>query len=99
MATLRMTRQITLPSGDTCEDRRMANGSSKLIWTIMVSACGLLVAGIVWWMLMTHSKVEAFSLANTEVQVRLATIETRLEAVGKDVTRLVGYILPKEAKR
>lgn len=38
-----MSKHVQLPNGQNIEERRNGNGSSKIIWTTMVGAVGIIV--------------------------------------------------------
>ena len=80
-------KHIRLPSGEYVEDRR--NGTaSKLIWTTMLGACGIVFIGFMAWMnnMSGHiSNVEATMNMRWE---RLAAVETTVKAIEPRLIRI-----------
>ena len=68
-------KHIRLPSGEFVEDRR--NGTaSKLVWTTMVSACGIVFIGFMAWMTSMNGHISQVDATMTLRGERLAALET-----------------------
>lgn len=87
-----MARQwITTPSYQG-ECRRITNGSSKLVWTTMLGACGIVFIGFMAWMTSMNVKLGALEASATTQAVavaeRVSTLETVVKTVDVRLTRI-----------
>src|SRR3990167_8489969 len=78
------------------ECRRMANGSQKLVWTLAVSSCGVVFAGLMAWMTSLTGKVDVHAstiaaLASTmeSTERRFTGVDVRLVRIEDKVDRLL----------
>lgn len=81
-------KHIRLPSGEYVEDRRNGNGTSKLVWTTMTAACGVVVAGSMAWM-----NSMSWHITNVEATMnmrweRLSAVETTVKAIEPRLVRI-----------
>ena len=65
-------------------ERRVRNGSSKLIWWMMASACGVVFLGFMGWMTALQSDVNAMNDLNLTREGQIATLTTQ---VGQLITQ------------
>ena len=92
------------------ECRRHANGANKLVWTVMVAACGVIFIGFMTWMTSLNSKVEAMVQTDQrrEGQVskllqsmedadgRFGALNVRLDRMEDKIDRLLDVRLPSK---
>jgi len=80
-------KHVRLPSGEYVTDRR--NGTaSKLVWTTMLSACGVVFIGFMAWMTSMNDHI-----ANVEATMnlrweRLSAVETTVKAIEPRLIRI-----------
>ena len=80
-------KHVRLPSGEYVTDRR--NGTaSKLVWTTMLSACGVIFIGFMAWMTSMNDHI-----ANVEATMnlrweRLSAVETTVKAIEPRLIRI-----------
>ena len=80
-------KHIRLPSGEYVEDRR--NGTaSKLVWTTMTAACGVVVVGFMAWMNSMSGHITQVEAVMNMRWERLAAVETTVKAIEPRLIRI-----------
>ena len=80
-------KHIRLPSGEYVENRR--NGTtSKLIWTTMLSACGVVFIGFMAWMNNMNGHLTNVEATMNMRWERLAAVETTVKAIEPRLIRI-----------
>ena len=80
-------KHIRLPSGEYVEDRR--NGlASRLVWTTMVSACGVVFLGFTAWMTSMNGHIAQVEATMNSRGERLATVETSMTGMESRLIRI-----------
>ena len=80
-------KHIRLPSGEYVEDRR--NGTaSKLVWTTMLGACGIVFIGFMAWMTSMNGHISAVEATMNMRWERLAAVETAVNGLESRLIRI-----------
>ena len=80
-------KHIRLPSGEYVENRR--NGTaSKLVWTTMLSACGVIFIGFMAWMTSMNGHISAVEATMNLRWERLSAVETTVKAIEPRLIRI-----------
>ena len=80
-------KHIRLPSGEYVENRR--NGTaSKLVWTTMLSACGVIFIGFMAWMTSMNSHLTNVEATMNLRWERLSAVETTVKAIEPRLIRI-----------
>lgn len=82
--------------------RRNGNGGARLIWWMMVSACGAVFLGYTAWMTNLHARMQELGDDNIRTSTQVVSLESRtvrieqlLTRIEDKVDRLVERDLPK----
>ena len=81
-------KHIRLPSGEFVEERRNGNGVSKLVWTTMLSACGVVFIGFMAWMTSMNSHLTNVEATMNLRWERLSAVETTVKAIEPRLIRI-----------
>ena len=81
-------KTIKLSDGSEIVDRRNGNGSSKLIWWMMVTAVGLVVMGGMGWMSHQSHALAAIQASQSVRGERLSALETNYTSIALRLTRI-----------
>ena len=80
-------KHVRLPSGEYVTDRR--NGTaSKLVWTTMLSACGVIFIGFMAWMTSMNSHLTNVEATMNLRWERLSAVETTVKALEPRLIRI-----------
>lgn len=78
------------------ECRRMSNGTPKLIWTLAMSACGVVFIGFMAWMTTMNSSISSLEASVTSQAVvsssRMSVLEAVVQTVDTRLTRMEGKL-------
>ena len=78
------------------ECRRMANGTQKLIWTLAISACGVVFIGFMGWMTNMNGKISSLDTSLTTQAItsasRMSVLETVVQTVNVRLSRMEGKL-------
>ncbi len=83
-----MNRFVKLSDGSLQPDRRSSNGSSKLIWAIMMSSCGLVAAGAILWFTNLTGRMTIAEATLSVRGERLSSLEAATINIDKRLTRI-----------
>ena len=67
---------------------RRSNGASKLVWTLMVSACGLVVTGGLLWMTNLSGRTSVAEAMLAVRGERLSKMEQAVQTIDTRLTRI-----------
>lgn len=81
-------KHIRLPSGEFVEERRNGNGASKLVWTTMISACGIVFIGFMAWMTSMNGHISQVEATMNLRWERLAAVETAVKNLETQLSRV-----------
>lgn len=81
-------KHIRLPSGEFVEERRNGNGASKLIWTTMLAACGVVFIGFMAWMNSISGHITSVEATMNLRWERLAAVETTVKSIESRLLRI-----------
>ena len=81
-------KHIRLPSGEYVEDRRNGNGTSKLVWTTMTAACGIVFIGFMAWMTSMNGHISSVEATMNMRWERLAAVENAVKNVESRLIRI-----------
>ena len=74
------------------ECRRNGNGTSKLVWTIAMSSCGVVFVGFMAWMTNMNGKISSLEASTTTQAIttngRMSVLETVVQTVDARIARI-----------
>lgn len=70
------------------ECRRKANGVNRLVWTVMVAACGVITTGAFLWITSVSSRVTVAEATLSTRGERLSTVENAVQNIDTRLTRI-----------
>ena len=69
------------------ECRRAPNGLQRLLWTIMVSACGVVFIGYSGWMIHLSNQLNVLQSMSLTREGHLSTLITQMGEIGARIER------------